>query len=99
MGIHTMLASIAKTPELELTDEECERIAKAMQNVAQYYPVYVDAKTQAWMGLIMTAGSVYGTRVFAILARLKAEANEKAATAQNAPNVHTFNPSMSPPRV
>lgn len=77
MGIHTMLASVTKTPELELNDDEAERIAKSIQNVAQYYPVYVDAKTQAWMALIMTAGAIYGSRGIAIAARMKTEANAK----------------------
>lgn len=90
-----MLASVTKTPELELNDEEAERIAKSIQNVAQYYPVYIDAKAQAWMALIMTAGAVYGSRGIAIAARMKTEADERR-NKQPSATVHTFpfNPPM-----
>lgn len=92
-----MLASVTQTPELELNEDEAERIARSIQNVAQYYPVYVDAKTQAWLALIMTAGSVYGSRAVAIAARIKADQNERKPTATATVHPFPFNPGNMPP--
>ena len=73
MGIHASLASVTNIPEIELTETEGKNLAKAVQNVMQYYPVAIDPKTQAWMGLIMTASSMYGMRAIAYYARTSTE--------------------------
>lgn len=73
LSIHTMLASLVNVPELELTDDEAAKLAKAVHNVSRYYPVSIDPKAQAWFGLATAAGSIYGTRLFAVMARKKAE--------------------------
>lgn len=68
LGIHTMLAS--RIQEMALTEDEAHRLAVSINNVAQYYPIYVDPKMQAWMGLCMVAGSLYVPRAIAYAARM-----------------------------
>lgn len=75
LGIHTALAAITKIPEIALSEPEAETLAKAMANVAQYYPVAIDAKTQAWMALVMTAGTMYAPRFIAYTVRTKMPRN------------------------
>lgn len=73
LGIHTAIASATKIPEIELSQPEAQRLAVAVGEVAKYYPVAIDAKTQAWMGLIMVAGAMYGQRAAAYYFRVNAK--------------------------
>jgi hypothetical protein len=82
-------------PELEVSAEENKRIATALQNVAQYYPVYIDPKTQAWLGLVTVVAQVYGTRAIAIAitskkAEKKEETPQPQASHEVAPGVTAF---------
>lgn len=69
-----MLASSLHIPELELTQGEAEQLSKAVGNVAAYYPVAIDPKTQAWVALFAIAGSLYGSRAVAYYARVNTKA-------------------------
>lgn len=73
-GIHSMLASSLHVPEFELTQGEAAQLSKAVGNVAQYYPVAIDPKMQAWVALFAIAGSLYGSRAVAYYARINTEA-------------------------
>lgn len=65
-GIHQIAASVAKAPELELDDEESARIAKHARAVlSQYTSIDVSPRAQAWVGLIVACGGVYGPRLVA----------------------------------
>ena len=86
VGIHTFLAGSLQIPELELQDEEAKKLAVAVANVGKYYNVKMDAKTQAWMGLIMCAGGIYGGRAVAIYARMNTDEKPKG-TEPGASNV------------
>jgi hypothetical protein len=79
-----MLASSLAVPELALNETEAKQLAQAVVNVANYYPVAIDPKTQAWGALFMVAGSLYGSRAVAFYARQSSE-NKASATAQPAP--------------
>jgi len=76
LGIHTMLASHIQ--EMALTETEAHQLAVAINNVAQYYPIHVDPKMQAWMGLCMVAGSLYVPRAIAYAARVNTQPKEEA---------------------
>jgi hypothetical protein len=76
LSVHALLAGIAKTPELALDPGEGKLLAQGMIDVAKFYPVVVDPKTLAWINLSMIAGTVYGTRIFAIAAKQSAKKNE-----------------------
>jgi hypothetical protein len=72
-----MGASILGIPELALEPAESEKLSKAIQNVAQYYPVGLSPKTMAWVNLAMVAGGLYGTRFMAYSIRTKGEKRKK----------------------
>lgn len=76
-SVHAMLAAITKTPELALDPSEANKLGAAIVGVQQHYDVLVDAKTMAWINLAMTAGAIYGTRIFAITARKGKEKEAK----------------------
>jgi len=72
-----------ETPELELADAEAKGLADAVAKVSALYDTKMNPRVLAWMNLAMVAGGIYGTRVWAIRARL----NKDAEKAPPAPNV------------
>lgn len=78
VGIHALLAVSTKTPELALEPDESKPLAQAVAEVAKHYDIPgLDAKTVAWMGLIMVAGKIYVPRAVLISQRLEQERKEK----------------------
>jgi len=77
---------VSKCPELEISDDEAEKLAKASVAVAKLYDVKASEKALAWTNLVGIAGTVYVSRAIAISARLKAEKMERAGS-----NVHPLN--------
>lgn len=76
LSLHTMGATFAKVPELNLTDEEAKKLSAAIERVASLYDFGASEKTLAWVNLAMCVGGIYGTRVFAYSMRTKQEADE-----------------------
>jgi hypothetical protein len=74
-----MGAAILETPELELDEGEATKIADAVANVAAQYEHKLNPKVMAWLNLAMVSGGIYGTRIFAIRARIVAEVASKSA--------------------
>lgn len=88
-----MIAGFTKTPEIALEKDDANRLAKAMAEVAVYYPANIDPKTLAWVNLLMAAGTVYGPMVFLVAERRRAE---RAANV-TAEATHTFmEPTLHP---
>lgn len=78
IGIHALLAAMTKTPELALDSDESKPLAVAVSEVAKHYDIPgLDAKTVAWMGLIMVAGKIYVPRVMLVQQRLEREKQER----------------------
>jgi hypothetical protein len=73
VGVHAMLAMQTKTPELAIEPVEAASFMKAAQNVLRHYSVQTTQKTLDWIAFLGVAGGMYGTRAFAISARLAAE--------------------------
>lgn len=73
--VHAGLASATKTPELALDDDDAGALAKAAANVLIEFDIQPNPKVQAVVGLVMTAGAVYGPKVYMIRER-KREAKE-----------------------
>ena len=72
LGVHQMLAAIAATPELELSESESAKLADNIKKVASFYDQSVIApKTLAWLNLTMCCGTIYGPRIFTIINRPK----------------------------
>lgn len=65
--IHWGIATALKTPEIELTSDEAEKLAKSVTRVTELYGDIpgMDEKTRAWMLLGGTAVTIYGTRIMA----------------------------------
>lgn len=86
VSINAGIVALTHAPELEVSAEENHRIAVAAANVAQYYNVRVDSRTQAWMALIGVVGQVYGTRAVAMYMRPSEPQQEEQST------VHKLHP-------
>lgn len=90
IAIHLGLAQATQSPEFFLEAEEATSLAKATADVARYYPTAVallDGKIMDHLAFFGALARVYGTRVIAISARLKREAQQKK---QQQPNVTQF---------
>jgi hypothetical protein len=66
-SLHAMGAAMLKTPELELTPDEAERLGKAVNRVnREYGNIVMPPKTAATINLLIVAGGIYGPRLIAI---------------------------------
>lgn len=63
------MAGALQAPELVLTKDEANGLAKAAADVASHYPTTIDPKVLAWCNLAMAVGIVYGPRVYMISQR------------------------------
>lgn len=102
LSIHGMLASIAKTPELEIQPSEAEKLAKAISAVQDQYPITkIDAKAVVWINLFSAMGMIYGPRMVAIKMRKAfnnaTPVNEPVDVPQPAPVGPTDDAPVSPP--
>lgn len=65
---HVGLAMAFRNPDIELADSEGERLANAVRPVLELYDIpEVSAPVQAWLGLIMCCGAIYGPRISAAM--------------------------------
>lgn len=73
VGLHAALAVRTNTPELMIEPDEGKAFMKSAANVMRHYDVRATQKTLDWIAFIGCAGSIYGTRAFAIAARRAGE--------------------------
>lgn len=78
-----MLAGIAGAPELALSEDESQKMAKAAAEVAKQYDFNASPKQMAWFNLTLCAGGIYGAKYFEYSARIKAEQKIKRAQEAN----------------
>lgn len=96
-AIHTGLAIIAKTPELELDENEADKITKAGLGVARHYAnVQMTEKAADWVALFSALGAVYGPRWMAIKIRRQ---NTRPPQTTQAPQAQAQKPQPAPPSV
>jgi hypothetical protein len=70
--VHKGLASVTGIEELELAPEESKELAESIARVQAFYPNSVMSPlAMAWVGLFITTGKVYGTRVIAVVGKKK----------------------------
>jgi len=69
------VGGLTQTPELELSDNEANMLARPMSEILSMYGVEIDPKVMAWMELAGAASYVYGPRIAMVRMRL---AEEKA---------------------
>lgn len=82
--MHAMLAALTSIKEMELDKDEAKALSSAAANVARHYDVSASQKSLDWANLVMVAGSLYGSRIFAYRLRRSTERKTKAQ-AQPAP--------------
>lgn len=92
--VHLGLSSVSKCPELKLDASESEALAKATANVLAQFDVTPDPKVTAVVGLVTTAGTIYGPRAFLIRTR---KAEEKESKKSSGDNVAVFPSGMFSP--
>ena len=59
-----------------LDPKEAAQLAQAIANVQRHYESVISAKTLDWSRLVMTLGTIYGSRALAIGMRRKAAAKK-----------------------
>jgi hypothetical protein len=83
---HTWASVLLKTPELALDGSEVEQLSKAYGVFCEYHEVPVlTPKRASEINMIAAVCVVYGTRLFAIKNRKKAEAEERKRAANIRP--------------
>jgi hypothetical protein len=71
--VHVGLASVTKTPELVLEEDEAKSLAMASANVLEQFDITPDPRVTAVLGLVTTCGMIYGPRVYLIRERKREE--------------------------
>lgn len=71
--LHLGIAAATKAPEMALEDQEAEALATATSNVLKEFDIQPNPKVEALVALAMTAGSIYGPRIYLIGERRKRE--------------------------
>jgi len=69
--LHMGIAGATKSPELVLTDDESKALAAATANVMSEFDIRPSPKAEAIVGLVITAGGIYGPRAYFIRERIK----------------------------
>lgn len=84
-----ILAGIAKTPELELDDDEAKQVAAAYANVARHYNWVPNEKAADWYNLVTVCGAVFGSKIVGYQMRKNAERKQRVPQpAQSQPPRH-----------
>lgn len=89
LSIHSHLATLSATPELELEQEEAAKLARAGLDVYKHYATFFPSVTEKTVDLgaaVYALWSIYGTRVMAINLRKRMEQEEAKARAKAAIN-------------
>jgi hypothetical protein len=95
--VHAALVAVTKLPELEISEEEASKLARASVAVAKLYDVRASEKALAWANLLGIAGSIYVTRVLAISARVTLERSVIKNAGSNGAGGPAFNiPGVTP---
>jgi hypothetical protein len=81
--VHMFLAQRIQAPELMVSENEAQRLALAINDVAQHYPgLDIDPVVKSWLGLAFCAGTIYAPRVMAFRQRLTEARREKRVNSE-----------------
>lgn len=83
--IHMGLATISRTPEMNLDPEEAEEYSLAIQQLNEAYggEIIIPPKVMAWLNFGMCTGTIYGTRAVAIYNRKQDERKRRKLAREN----------------
>ena len=74
LAIHMQLAALLKAPELVISPDETTQLRIASENVLRHFDVHgMSQRTIDMINFVGVAGTVYGTRLFAIKLRKEKE--------------------------
>jgi hypothetical protein len=92
LSIHTMLAAALGMPELALTKDEANQVAKALAQVQRHYSFEASEKAVDIANLEIVLSSVYGPRIIAAYLKDKRGSGNRGqpATGQQASQVVKF---------
>lgn len=79
--IHAGIASVTKITELNLDKNEGDALAGSLANMLAEFDITPDPKVQAIIGLVVTAGTIYGPRMYLYNERMKKERRKPATIA------------------
>ena len=80
VNVHALLAGMTQIPEIAIDREQAEVLASAASEVMLHYDFGMNPEQQAWVNLMMVAGSIYGAKVFAYKIRKSQETEEGETT-------------------
>lgn len=73
-SLHEMAAGLTKMPELEITQNDAQKIALSVERVRAFYPTNFNPKVMAWVNLGTTLSGIYGIQFMAVRNRFRREA-------------------------
>ena len=83
MIVHAGIASVTKINELAIGKQESDALATAVANVLAEFDVTPDPKVQAIVGLVVTAGTIYGPPMYLYNERMKASKKKPEVVTMN----------------
>jgi hypothetical protein len=79
LGIHAMIASATKMPEIAITADQAKLQAESIKTLAAQYNHVINPKHAAWIQFCIVNGTIYGAMVFAINTRKEIEKRKPVA--------------------
>lgn len=91
LSVHFGVSALLSTPELDINEDEAKKFAGSLARISNLYDDRINPKAVAWVDLIAVLGAIYGPRMIAIHARMKAEKapTPARATVINMPRAKT----------
>lgn len=84
-SIHAGVAGVMQNPVWMIEEGEAAQLGKALIEVERQYPTRIDPRALAWINLLGVAGAIYGPRILASLADIKARRDAARAGQRPAP--------------
>lgn len=81
-----MLATATKLPFMAISEQEAEKLAKALINLQSHYKIDFNPVWLAWFQLLTAGAAIYGPRLaFAVQYKKQMEEQARQAQAVNVP--------------
>lgn len=92
-----IIATAMSSPTIELTDEESEKLARAITNVTEQYEMPIlDPRSRAWMYLGLVGFELYGSRAIAAWAERSKHKPQPVTPMKHQPHQAHPNPQAQP---
>jgi len=84
--LHAAMATIARTPELCIDDNEAAALSEASFELMETHGISPDPRALAWVNFFAAVSGVYGPRIAAVGMRVVSERRERAQPRQTGIN-------------